>query len=81
LITPHPETDLNQNTMVLGAEVLEILKKAKGELLVDELLVRFMKKNSKFTPDQFMETLIFLYSLGAIEKNQFKVKVVKRVNA
>ncbi len=81
MITPHPETDLNQNTMVLGAEILSILKKAKGELLVDELLVRFMKIDLKLTPDQLMETLIFLYSMGMIEKKQFKIEITKRASA
>ncbi len=77
MIIPHPESDLTQNTIVLGGGIIELLKQSRGKMLVDELLVKFLKKSINRTPDQFMESLLFLYSVGIIEKEQFKVCLKK----
>ena len=81
MIKPHPESDLTQNTMVLGASLIEILKSSNEKMLVDELLTKFMNKDGRRTPDQFMEALLVLYTIGLVEKEQFRVVLQERKHA
>lgn len=78
MIIPHPESNLKLNPMVLGADIISILKnKHKGNfVIVENALEDFLKKDEKRTPDLFMYSLIFLYSLGIVEKKGYKIKIV-----
>lgn len=81
MIVPHPESDLRLNLMVLGAEIIRILqtKNNKGKLiLVENILREFLKPDERRTPDLFIYSLLFLYSIGLIEQDGYKIKLVPR---
>jgi hypothetical protein len=81
MIIPHPESNLKLNLMVLGADIISILKnKYKGNFIIAEnALDDFLKKDEKRTPDLFMYSIIFLYSLGVIEQRGYKIKLSPKV--
>ena len=75
MILPHPESDLNLNLMVLGAEIIKMLHK-KDYVLIDDLMQSFLSISAKRTPEHFMNALTFLYSINLIERKQYKVKLL-----
>ncbi len=74
MILPHPESDLSTNILVLGADIITMLK-GKSYLFIEDLLNDFLKKNKKRTPDMFFHTIIFLYIFDLIEQKGFKVNL------
>lgn len=82
MLIPHPESDMKLNVMVLGSEVIKILKtRCKGEkyVLVESILTDFLKGDERRTPDLFMYSLLFLYSVGLIERRGYKIKLTPQV--
>lgn len=77
MILPHPESDLSVNILVLGTDIIRLLK-GKDFVLVEDVLSAFIKSGSKRTPDMFLNTLTFLYSCGLIEKRGYKIKLTPR---
>ena len=77
MILPHPESDLSINIMILGTEIIRLLKN-RNFVLVEDVLKSFIKGGSKRTPDMFLNTLTFLYSCGLIEKKGYKIKLTPR---
>lgn len=77
MILPHPESDLSVNIMVLGTDIVRLLK-GHDFVLVEDVLTSFVKGGSKRTPDMFLNTLTFLYSCGLIEKKGYKIKITSR---
>src|SRR5665648_1253561 len=76
MIIPHPESDLKLNVMVLGSELIKILtKRGKGAryVLVENILTDFLKGDVRRTPDLFMYSLLFLYSIGLIDQRGYKI--------
>ncbi len=71
MIFPHPETDLSLSILVLGSEILSEHKKS---VLIDNALMSFLKKDKKRTPELFLDTLTFLYTLGMVELQGYKIK-------
>lgn len=74
MILPHPESDLSINIMVLGADVLKLLR-GRDFILVEDLMLSFLQGNKKRTPDMFLNTLAFLFACGLIERKKYKVKL------
>lgn len=82
MIIPHPESDLKLNVMVLGSELIKILnKRGKGEryILVENVLMDFLKGDERRTPDLFLYSLLFLYSIGLIDQRGYKIKLTPHV--
>jgi hypothetical protein len=77
MILPHPESDLSVNIMVLGTDIIRLLK-GRDFVLMEDVLSSFVKNGSKRTPDMFLNTLTFLYSCGLIEKKGYKIKLTPR---
>lgn len=77
MILPHPESDLSLSIMVLGSELIEFLNKKKGYIFVEDVLTQFLKKDERRSPDLFLDTLTFLYAIGIIEYNAYKIKKVE----
>ncbi|RPI15735.1 MAG: hypothetical protein EHM58_13410 [Ignavibacteriae bacterium] len=80
MILPHPETDLNLNILVLGAELIKKLSLPKDKfrfILIETLLQDFISQDERRTPDLFFHTLTFLYLTGLIEWKNYKVKILK----
>lgn len=73
MLIPHPETNLQENTLVLGARVIELLKKSKGKQVVEKLLQTFLSEDSGRTAEMFFESVLFLYIFGIIKQDGFKI--------
>lgn len=72
---PQPDSNLSSNQLVLGAELITILR-AKGRPVVIETALReFVAASPGRTPSLFMRTLTFLYSIGLIECEGYNVKL------
>jgi len=78
MILPHPESDLSMNIMVLGTDIVRLLKKREFVLLED-VLADFVKKDAKRTPDLFFNTLTFLYSCGLIDNKGYKIRLTPQI--
>lgn len=75
MILPHPESDLKLNIMTLGADIIQQLR-SQNFVLVETLLEKFIKQNSKRTPDMFFNALTFLYSFSVLECKEYKVRLI-----
>ena len=75
MIAPQPESDLSLNIMVIGSDIIRILKKNKDYLIVEDLLNKFLSSDNRRTPNLFFDTLTFLYVLGIISEDNYKVRL------
>lgn len=73
MLIPPPEADLAQSPLVAGAEILESLKEKDG-VVVEDVMLQFLNKFDQSSPDDFLDALCCLYSLGLVEYNAFKLK-------
>ena len=82
MILPHPESELNLNVMVLGSELIKILTRRSNEeryVLVENIMTEFLAKDVRRTPDLFIHTLLFLYTIGLIDQKGYKIKLTPHV--
>ncbi len=79
MILPHPETDFSTNILVVSTDILIELKRNKSKVLLEKVMQSFLKKDIKRTPDLFFKCLVFLYSIGVIEYDNYKVKLTPRI--
>ncbi|MBL4561034.1 MAG: hypothetical protein JKX79_08630 [Labilibaculum sp.] len=75
MILPHPETDFSTNILVVATDIIKELQKHKTSVLLEKVMISFLKKDIKRTPDLFIKSLTFLYSFGLIEYSNYKVKL------
>lgn len=75
MIIPQPEADLSLNIMIVGADIIKILKDKKNYIIIDDLLKEFLIKDKKRTHTLFFDTVTFLYSLDLIAINNYKVRL------
>ncbi len=78
MILPHPETDFSTNILVVATDVIKELKHHKKTVLLEKVMQSFLNKDIKRTPDLFIKSLVFLYSFGLIEYDNYKVKLTPR---
>ena len=78
MILPHPETDFSINILVVASDIIKELQKHKTSVLLEKIMVSFLKKDIKRTPDLFIKSLTFLYSFGLIEYSNYKVKLISQ---
>ena len=78
MILPHPETDFSINILVVASDIIKELQKHKTSVLLEKVMVSFLKKDIKRTPDLFIKSLTFLYSFGLIEYSNYKVKLIPK---
>jgi hypothetical protein len=74
MLTPPPETDLNDNPLVRGADILAFLKKHGDEIVVEEIMMDFLKQHPKTTADDFMDSISVLFTLGLIDYQHFRIR-------
>lgn len=82
MLIPHPESDMKLNIMVLGSELIEILRKRgkkNNYVLVENILTDFLKEDERRTPDLFIYSLLFLYSVGLIDQRGYKIKLTPQM--
>ncbi len=80
MILPHPETDFSTNILVVSADIIKELKRHKKTVLLEKIMQSFLNSDIKRTPGLFIKSLVFLYSFGIIEYDNYKVKLVPRIN-
>jgi len=78
MLIPHPESDLTRNILVLGAEILAILKRKESFTVIEEAMEVFLNKNPQRTPELFLDALTSLYVAGLLEVQGYKTKAVVR---
>lgn len=78
MILPHPETDFSLNILVVATDIIKELKRHKKTVLLEKIMQSFLNKDLKRTPDLFIKSLVFLYSFGLIEYDNYKVKLTPR---
>jgi len=78
MILPHPETDFSLNILVVATDIIKELKRHKKTVLLEMVMQSFLNKDIKRTPDLFIKSLVFLYSFGLIEYDNYKVKLTPR---
>lgn len=78
MILPHPETDFSVNILVVATDIIKELKRHKKTVLLEKIMQSFLNKDLKRTPDLFIKSLVFLYSFGLIEYDNYKVKLTPR---
>jgi hypothetical protein len=78
MIFPHPESNFSLNLMVLGSDIVKILKLQKDFVLIEKILNIFLQKEEKRTPEMFLNALSFLFAMGLIEKKNYRIKLISR---
>lgn len=73
MLIPPPEAALGQSPLVMGADVLELIKGTEG-IVVEDVMLKFLDTHEASTPDDFMDTLCCLYALGVLEYESFKLR-------
>jgi len=77
MINAHIEMDLNQHISVVSAKIIELIE-AGDEMILETLMRRFLKKYEHYTPDQFMDGLVFLFSINCLNVQGYRV-ILKNV--
>jgi hypothetical protein len=77
MINAHVEMDLNQHISVVSAKIIDLVE-AEGEIILETLMRKFLKRHELYTPDQFMEGLTFLFSMGCLNVQDYRV-IIKNV--
>lgn len=70
---PQPESDLSLNPIVVGSDVISILKEKNGSLIVEDLLDYFISNDDRRTLLLFLDTLTYLFSLNIIYESNYKI--------
>ena len=75
MILHHPETDIKLNIIYLVYDIAKILKGNNNYILIENIMDEFLKSDKRRTPELFLDSIIFLYSFGIIEKKGYKIKL------
>jgi hypothetical protein len=75
MIRPQPESNLSLNLLVLGSEVIQILKTNRSFVIIEDVMSEFLKDEPQRTPDLFMSTLTYLFAVGLVEYQGYKLKL------
>jgi hypothetical protein len=80
MILPQPESDLSQNTLVLGCDVIQQLKSQEGFVVIEDVMDHFLEARPQRTPGLFMDALTYLFAVGLIEYQGYKIRLRKKDN-
>lgn len=72
MINAHIEMDLNQHISVVSAKIIELVE-AGDEMILETLMRVFLKRYEFYTPDQFMDGLVFLFSIDCLRVRDYRV--------
>lgn len=75
MLNIHPENDMTLNVIVLGTDILSLLKKKKQYVFIDTCIKEFLSADERRTPEHFMDSLTLLYSAGLISRVGHKIKL------
>lgn len=74
MIKAHMEMDLKEHISVISASLIEIIK-SNDEMILETLMKKFLKKHDQYHSNQFMDALVFLFSIDLLVVENFKVKL------
>ncbi|UQG54990.1 MULTISPECIES: hypothetical protein [unclassified Marinobacter] len=77
MINAHIEMDLNQHISVVSSKIIELVESGE-EMILETLMRKFLKAYEFYTPDQFMDGLVFLFSIDCLNIQDYRV-VLKNV--
>lgn len=76
ILNPEPESDLRNNEIVMGKDIIKALKETKKDYeVLNKLLEKFLAQDETRTPKDFMRTLIFLYTAEVIDVSGLQIKL------
>lgn len=73
MLIPLPEADLKDALLVRGADVLEFLNHQRGPVVIEEVMLDFLRRYPKSQAEDFMDCLTVLFALGLIEYSHFRI--------
>lgn len=68
-----PEADLSLCSLVLGADIIDILSRHREPVMVDDLAEQFYRRDARRKSKHFYETLEFLYMVEVIEHKSYHI--------
>lgn len=74
MILSHIEMDLNEHISVVSARLIDVIN-SSNDAILETLMKKFLKKYKDYHPNQFMDALVFLYSIDMLIIENFKVKL------
>lgn len=80
MILPHPDSNLKNNLMVVGADIIQLLSRPALKdnfVLIDDLMRIFLEKHEKRNPEMFLHALTFLYAMDTIERKGYRIKLIR----
>ena len=78
MIRPHPESELSLNLLVLGSDIIKLLKPHKESYVIIENILRlFLEQDARRSPDHFMDALTMLYVIGLLEYQDYRIRLRK----
>ncbi len=77
MLNAHIEMDLNQHLSVISSKIIQLIQ-VGDEMILEALMRKFLKKYEYYTPDQFMDGLVFLFSIDCLTVQDYKV-IIKNV--
>ena len=78
MLLPHPESDLTLNLMFLGGEIVDLLRKEKKFVYIEKVLKVFLKKDPKRSFEHFLDALTFLFLMGFVDIDGYKIKLRRK---
>lgn len=75
MLIPTKHENLERNLLVVGAKIIEKLK--KNDLLLEELIDILLKEVSDCTTEIIFDALTFLYCVDAITINNYYVGLTR----
>jgi hypothetical protein len=73
MIFINPESNINKNVAIVGAEILLLLK--KRNYIIDSLIEQVIKKNDELNEEIIFDTLTFLYVIDLIKVNEYRISL------
>ncbi len=77
MLLPTKYEDLRKNILVLGSDLIFLLKKKNYNI---EILFRELKNNKDITLEEYYNTLTFLYCSELISVNDYLITLNKNVS-
>jgi hypothetical protein len=71
-----PDSCLDLSSAVLGADIVRILGRRTGSVLVEAVLTDFLKGDARRTHTMFFDALTVLYCLGFVRLDDYRVELV-----
>lgn len=76
IVLLHPDMDLRESIFFLGSVLLkELMSYRRQGVTIDTLLRKFLESSPRRTQKQFLDTITFLYAVGLVELNGYRIRV------